>query len=83
MGQEHLSAGQNNAESAVMTRVKTLKIVACGALIGLVGCQYIAPIAGVVSFFVGKRERIVRVEVEVPQADEEPAAKVTPPATRK
>ncbi len=60
---------------------KMLKTAACVVLIGLVGCQYIKPIAGTLSFLIGRQERVVRVEVEVPQAGEEPAAKSTPPAT--
>jgi hypothetical protein len=64
-----------------MTRAKTLKIIACGAVVVLAGCQYIKPIAGVVSFLVGRRERVVRVEVEVLQADGEPTAKAESPAT--
>lgn len=60
-----------------------LRVTVCGAMIGLAGCQYIGPIAGVVSFFAGRKERVVYVEVEVPQADEEPAETVESPATGK
>jgi hypothetical protein len=62
-----------------------LRVIVCGAMIGLAGCQYIKPIAGVVSFFAGRQERVVRVEVRVevavPQANGEPVAKVMLPAT--
>jgi hypothetical protein len=60
-----------------MVNAKTLKIAACGALVGLAGCQYIKPIAGAVSVLVGRQERVVRVEVEVPQKDGEPPAETT------
>lgn len=62
-----------------------LQVVVCGALVGLAGCQYIKPIAMAMSLLVGRQERVVRVEVrvevEVPQADGEPVAKVMLPAT--
>jgi hypothetical protein len=64
-----------------MTRVKTLKIIACGAVVVLAGCQYIKPAVAILSLFVGQRERVVYVEVEVPQVDKEPAETTESPAT--
>ena len=58
-----------------------LWVVVCGALVGLAGCQYIKPIAAVLSLLTSRQELVVRVEVKVLQADEEPAAKATLPAT--
>jgi hypothetical protein len=58
-----------------------LKTAACAVLIGLVGCQYIKPISMVVGALVGRQERVVYVEVPVPQANGEPAARATPPTT--
>lgn len=60
---------------------KMLKTVACAVLIGLVGCQYIQPVAAVLSLLAGRQERIVYVEVEVPQVDKEPAETAESPAT--
>ena len=63
--------------------MNTLKIIACGALVGLVGCQYIKPVAAVLSLLVGRQERVVYVEVEVPKRDGEPTDMVESPATGK
>lgn len=58
-----------------------LRVIVCGVLVGLVGCQYIKPITMALSLFAGRRERIVRVEVVVPQADGEPTARSALPLT--
>ncbi len=60
---------------------KMLKTAACAVLIGLAGCLYIKPIAMAVSLLVGRQERVVRVEVVVPQASGEPAARAASPST--
>ena len=60
---------------------KMLKTAACAVLIGLPSCQYIKPIRVVVGALVGRRERDVYVEVEVPQANDEPAARAMPTTT--
>lgn len=62
---------------------KMLKTAACAVLIGLAGCQYIKPIAVALSLLTGRQERVVRVEVAVPQVDEEPEVGAEPPATGK
>lgn len=60
-----------------------LRVIVCGAMVGLAGCQYIKPIAVVLSLLTSRQERVVHVEVAVPQVDREPAETDKPPATGK
>ncbi len=62
---------------------KMLKTAACAVLIGLVGCQYIKPIAVALSLLTGRQERVVRVEVEVPRVDKKLAETDESPAIGK
>ncbi len=58
-----------------------LRVVVCGVLVGLVGCQYIQPVAAVLSLLVGRQERVVYVEVAAPKADGELGAPPVAPTT--